>query len=286
MRQLKQTSLVTTVNHKSIIVAAAAILVVGAPEWISAATQPWEVLGELARSLLIACVLARLVARARVADWKGALALGAGVCVFQAAILLGSVLHEQMPLTAYAIQGGYALVSTLGAAAILGAWGKGRVPDAIEKAAPNTNPSASPTTRPGVNYKAVILAAVAAIVVGGLWYSPFLFGGAWAQLKANASVAGAKLPPAEVVGEFVRSGIVAYVLARFVVALRVVGTKGAALLGGAMWLGFHATLILYSVIHQHMPLTLYAIHAGHGLANDLAIGAIVGAWRLKARALN
>ncbi len=45
---------------------------------------------------------------------------------------------------------------------------------------------------------------------------------------------------------------------------------------------FHATLLLYSVIHQNMPLKLYAIHAGHGLANEFVITAILGAWRLKA----
>jgi hypothetical protein len=51
------------------------------------------------------------------------------------------------------------------------------------------------------------------------------------------------------------------------------------LLGAALWLGFHATLLLYSVVHEQMPLALFAIHAGHGLANDLVIATIVGAWQ-------
>ncbi len=133
------------------------------------------------------------------------------------------------------------------------------------------------------NYKAIPLAAVAAIVVGAVWYSPALFGAAWANLKATASTGGTKIPPGEVLAEFVRSAIVAYVLARLVLLLRVVNWKGTMLLAGWAWLGFHATLLLFSVVHQQMPLKLFAIHAGHGFANDLVIAAIVGGWRLKTR---
>lgn len=82
-------------------------------------------------------------------------------------------------------------------------------------------------------------------------------------------------------GELVRSGVVAYVLARFI-NLFGVAWKGSLLLGGALWLGFHATLLLFSVVHERMPVALFAIHAGHGLANDLVIAAIVGAWQVHA----
>src|SRR5438132_2046111 len=133
---------------------------------------------------------------------------------------------------------------------------------------PDPDPFGSARTRPGVNSKAVVLAAVAAMVVGSIWYSPLLFGGAWAHLKSSASVGGAKIPPAEVLGELVRSAVMAYLLARFI-GIFSVAWKGSLLLGGALWLGFHATLLLFSVVHEHMPLPLFAIHAGHGLANDL-----------------
>ena len=35
----------------------------------------------------------------------------------------------------------------------------------------------------GINYLAVLVAAVVAFVMGGLWYSPLLFGKAWAKLR-------------------------------------------------------------------------------------------------------
>jgi hypothetical protein len=52
---------------------------------------------------------------------------------------------------------------------------------------------------------------------------------------------------------------VEYVLARLIVLLRVVNWR------------------------RQMPLKLFPIHAGHGLANDLVIAAIVGGWSLKTR---
>jgi uncharacterized protein DUF1761 len=261
------------VSYKAALVAAAAAWVVGATEWTKPLQiQRWEVLGEFGRSLLIAYVFARLLVLSRVANWKGAIVLGGWVWFgFQATILLGSVIHEHMPLTAYAIRAGYALASDAAIIAILGVWRRGTT--VVE---PGENEAS-------INYKAILLAAVAAIVLGALWYSPALFGGAWANLKATASAGGASIPPAEVLAEFVRSAIVAYVLARLVVLLRIVSWKGTMLLASWAWLGFHATLLLFSVIHEQMPLKLFAIHAGHGLANDLVIAAIVGGWRLKRR---
>ena len=275
------------VNYKAVLLAAGAALVVGAPEWMKPqSVNPWEVLGELARSLLIAYVFARFFVRSRIADWKGAFVLAGTVWfAFQATILLGSLLHEHMPFAAYALRAGYALVSALVIVAVLGAWQFRQRPDesvASRASGPTRETGALARAEPGINIKAVALAAVAAIVVGALWYSPLLFGAAWAELNPSAGAGGAKVPPAAVLGELVRSGIVAYALARFAARFRISDWKGTVLLGGWVWLGFHATLILFSVIHQDMPLKLYAIHAGHGLANELVITAILGAWRRKA----
>jgi hypothetical protein len=269
MNQLEQTSAKRTRNSLliGVPVAAAAAVAAGAPEWMRAATQPLEVAGEFVRCLVLVFVLAQLVLRARIRGWQVAVSLGVGLCVFQAAILSGSLLHEHKALLAYAVRGAYAAWSTLVAVAVLGLCkvfaGDGRKEDAADGR---------------VNFKALALAAVAAMVVGGLWYSPLLFGGAWAHLKAGASAGGAKVPPVEVLGELARSVVVAYVLARLINVLGA-GWRGALLLGGALWLGFHATLLVFAVIHEHMPVGLFAIHAGHGLVNDLVIATIVGAWR-------
>lgn len=132
-----------------------------------------------------------------------------------------------------------------------------------------------------LNFWAIVVAAVAALVVGGLWYSPMLFGKAWMALRGvspDAAAAG-RVPVGELLAEFARSLVMAYVISRFVVLLEVDGWRGALQLGFWLWIGFNATLLLGSVIHESMPWPLYAIHAGHGLVNILVMAFIVGVWR-------
>ena len=133
----------------------------------------------------------------------------------------------------------------------------------------------------GINYWAVIVAAVVAFVMGGLWYSPLLFGEAWVNLRGMNSpeAAGTQMRPAEILAEFVRGLIVAVVLAGFVIHLGVVNWVGAIYLGLAVWIGFQATSIVGSVIHEKYPLKLYAIHTGDALAKTLVMAVILGVWR-------
>jgi len=85
--------------------------------------QARELLGEFVRCLFFAFVLAHFVVRLGVGGWKGAALLGLGVGVgFQATLLFGAVIHENMPWKLYAIHAGDALVKTLLMAVVLGVW--------------------------------------------------------------------------------------------------------------------------------------------------------------------
>jgi Protein of unknown function (DUF1761) len=46
----------------------------------------------------------------------------------------------------------------------------------------------------GINDWAVLVAAVVAFVMGGLWYSPLLFGKAWVKLRGMDSAQAAGTP--------------------------------------------------------------------------------------------
>ena len=133
----------------------------------------------------------------------------------------------------------------------------------------------------GINDLAVVVAAVVAFVMGGLWYSPLLFGRAWMKLRRIGDTAAArtKMRPAEILAEFARALVVAAVLAGFVVHLGVVNWVGAIYLGLAVWIGFQATSIIGSVIHENYPWKLYAIHTGDALAKTLVMAVILGVWR-------
>jgi hypothetical protein len=132
-----------------------------------------------------------------------------------------------------------------------------------------------------INYWAVVVAAVAAFVVGALWYSPLLFGKAYMQVRGinPAAMAAAKPPVGELLGELVKNLVVAFVLARFVVLLGVADWKAALQLGLWLWLGFQAMLLMGAVLHEKMPWMLYAIHAGDAFAKTLLMSVILGVWR-------
>jgi hypothetical protein len=88
-------------------------------------TPAWTMLFVIAQSLVVAFMLAYFVVQLGVVDWKGAVRLGALVWVFPAMILLGSVVHENVPLMLAAIHAGDWLVKLLLMTVILGVWRKG-----------------------------------------------------------------------------------------------------------------------------------------------------------------
>jgi hypothetical protein len=85
--------------------------------------QAWQMIGQVARNLVVAVVLGQVLGWLGVASWKGALPVGLVVWLgFQAMAVVGSVLHEGYPLGLYLIHVGDALQATLLMALILGAW--------------------------------------------------------------------------------------------------------------------------------------------------------------------
>ena len=132
-----------------------------------------------------------------------------------------------------------------------------------------------------MNYWAIAVSAVVAFVVGALWYSPLLFGKAYLQARGLSPDAMADMrPPAwEMIGELVKNLVVAFVLSYFVVRLDVADWKAALQLGLWVWVGFQAMLLMGAVLHEKMPWTLYAIHAGDALVKTLLVTVILGLWR-------
>lgn len=131
-----------------------------------------------------------------------------------------------------------------------------------------------------VRYRAVIAAAVLSFVMGGLWYSPILFGGTWMALRGMGADAMAAMGPSpgSLVAEFLRGLVVACVLAHFVVRLQVADWLGAVRLALWVWFGFQAMTIAGSVIHESYAWQLYAIHAGDALVKTVSMSVILSLW--------
>jgi len=133
---------------------------------------------------------------------------------------------------------------------------------------------------PGINYLAVVAAAVAAFVASSVWY--VLFGKERMKLLGNEPGATAdmrRVQPWKMLAEIIRSLIVAYVLARLVVLLGIADWKGAVRLGAWMWVGFPFMILVGSVMWDKRPWKLSAIHAGDWLVKLLLMSVILGVWR-------
>jgi hypothetical protein len=127
-----------------------------------------------------------------------------------------------------------------------------------------------------VNYLAVAVAAVAALIVSTAWYMAF------AQRMATLNDAyadQARTPPWKILVELVRNLVVASVLAGLASLLEIEELTGAALLGLSTWVGFPVVLLTGSVIWERVPWKLAAIHAGDWLLKLLIISVIVSLWR-------
>ncbi len=128
----------------------------------------------------------------------------------------------------------------------------------------------------GVNYLAVIVAAVAGFAVGAVWYT-FLFSKAWIaavgiDVEQMKKQGGSPVP-------FILSGISYLVIATFLSALLAPATiAGGAGAGFLAWLGFVLTTTAVNYAFPGRKLELTLIDTGHWLAAMVVMGAILGAF--------
>ena len=131
-----------------------------------------------------------------------------------------------------------------------------------------------------VNFWAVLVAAVAAMVLGSLWYSPFGFGKLWMRLRgADMSEMGGKFPADKFALQFVAALLTAFFIAEFAAWLGVISVVGGLVVGLWLWLGFVTTTMLGGVLWDKMPWSVYVLNIVEMLLSFLLMGAIIGVWR-------
>ncbi|HVM30442.1 MAG TPA: DUF1761 domain-containing protein [Candidatus Limnocylindrales bacterium] len=123
-----------------------------------------------------------------------------------------------------------------------------------------------------VNWLAVLLAAVAGVVIGFVWYMPAVFGKRWVAASGIEMPTGA-VSPAVYVGPIVQGLLAAYVLALFAGAADIVG---GIVIAAVIWIGFVATTSFNAVIFERRRVEYWAINAGYVLVSLLVMGAIIG----------
>lgn len=128
-----------------------------------------------------------------------------------------------------------------------------------------------------LNYFAIVAAAVAAFVIGGVWYSNGLFGKAWQQETGLSDQQLAARNVGTVFGvSFVLTLVASLVFAMFLGPRPAFSfALFAGLSAGVAWV---ATSIGISYLFEARSLRLFLINAGYHVAQFTAMGAILGLW--------
>jgi len=141
-----------------------------------------------------------------------------------------------------------------------------------------------PNTFNGIKPLAVLVAAIATMVVGFLWYSPILFARPWMRLMGydpddKAKRAEMQEGAGKLYGlSFVASIVSAVVLAKIIDITSVNTVLYGMKVGFAVWLGFVTTVQLTGALFGKQPTKLYLINTGYQLVCYLAMGAILAVW--------
>jgi membrane-associated HD superfamily phosphohydrolase len=128
-----------------------------------------------------------------------------------------------------------------------------------------------------LNYWAVLAAAVSAFLIGGLWYSGALLGGAWKRANGFAGD-GPKADAKVFLISFVLSLVMAFNLAMFLNDAKTTLAWGATagFLAGFGWAAMGIGIVS---LFERRPLGYVLINGGYLTVALTAMGAIVGGWR-------
>ena len=132
------------------------------------------------------------------------------------------------------------------------------------------------------NYLAVVVAAIAHFIIGGLWYG-VLFGNKFVELigwsPEKLKAMESHNPTKQMVIAFLTGLLLVYILAHFV---HYTGARTA--IDGLqtafwLWLGFVATTQLSTVVFEERPLGLYLLNVGYEFVGCAVAGIILAVWR-------
>jgi len=128
-----------------------------------------------------------------------------------------------------------------------------------------------------LNYWAVLAAAVASFVLGGLWYSPALFYRPWMRAAALNEEQLHHGNMAKIFGvSLLLQLVAAFVLAMFLGAEADIAFGAiAGFMVGAAWV---ATSFGVVYLFERRPMALLLINGGYNVVVYTVMGAILGAW--------
>lgn len=129
-----------------------------------------------------------------------------------------------------------------------------------------------------LNWLAIIVAAVSAFALGGLWYSPVLFADRWMkETGITKEMAGQNSMVRVFSLAFILSLIAAFFLAMFIGSDA--GAGFGAMAGFMAGLGWVFTFMGISYLFESRSLAHFLINACYSVLSLTIMGAIIGAWQ-------
>ncbi len=128
-----------------------------------------------------------------------------------------------------------------------------------------------------MNWLAVVVAAIANVIVGTIYYAPPVMGNTWLKLLGKRREQMGQAGPSYglvVVGAIITSAILDYLIDK-----GDFHTLGGGLLVGLLAWILIATSIAVGYIFEKRPFSLFAVNAGSQLVILLVMGAILGVWK-------
>jgi hypothetical protein len=130
---------------------------------------------------------------------------------------------------------------------------------------------------PHINVLAVIVAAVSSFLLGGLWYSPLLFGPTW-QREAGDTRKPGEGHPAKVFGLSFLFALIAAVAYALIIP-PATSAANAIAVGIAVGVGFAAASFGINYQFANRSAKLFFIDGGYHTAQFGIYGLILGLWR-------
>ena len=125
------------------------------------------------------------------------------------------------------------------------------------------------------NIWAVLVAAGASFVLGGLWYGP-LFGKAWMDAAGVTEAEVQQGHPGFVYG----GALVLQIIAAWVISMLAAGQGWHTGLHWGLMLGLGIAVTSHGVdvLFESRPLKLFLVNGGYKFVNYAVMGIIIGAW--------
>lgn len=128
-----------------------------------------------------------------------------------------------------------------------------------------------------LNIWAILAAAAVKFFIGGLWYSPILFGAKWVE------AAGLKMEelgsPTKPMLMAAGLGLITALTLAVIIGLGHLGPEQAMAIGSLAALGLVATQLGTHFAFEGRPFRLWAIYAGQYFVEFIVMAAIIGYWR-------